>query len=323
MVAPTRVAVLDDYQRRARDYADWASLGPDVEAVFFHETIDEGTIVDRLADFEVLVLMRERTAFPRRVLEDLPKLQLLVTTGMRNASVDISYLNQRGVVVSGTAGGPSAPGVPSTAEVAWALVLAVSKRVTVEDRAIRKGSWQLDVPTVLAGTTLGLAGLGHLGASMVGPARAFGMDVIAWSQNLTDEHAASLGVRRATKEELLSNCDFLSVHLVLSDRTRGLFGGQELALMKPTAVLINTSRGPIVDEQALIAALRNHTIAGAGLDVYDREPLPAGHELTTLENVVLLPHLGYVNEPALRHMYTQVVDDIGAFVRGSPIRTII
>ncbi len=323
MVLPTRVAVLDDYQRRARGYADWASLGPDVDAVFFHEAIDQGAIVETLADFEVLVLMRERTAFPRHVLEDLPKLQLLVTTGMRNASVDISYLNQRGVVVSGTAGGPSSPGIPSTAEVAWALVLAVSKRVTVEDRAIRKGSWQLDVPTVLAGATLGLAGLGHLGASMVGPARAFGMDVIAWSQNLTDEHATSLGVRRATKEELLSNCDFLSIHLVLSDRTRSLFGGHELALMKPTAALINTSRGPIVDEQALIAALRNRTIAGAGLDVYDREPLPAGHAFTTLENVVLLPHLGYLNEPALRHMYTQVVDDIGAFLRGSPIRTII
>ena len=322
MVTPTRVAVLDDYQRRASSYADWAFLGPDVEVVFFHEIIDQGTLVETLADFEVLVLMRERTAFPRPVLEDLPKLQLLVTTGMRNASVDIPYLNQRGVVVSGTAGGPSSPGIPSTAEVAWALVLAVSKRVTVEDRAIRNGSWQLDVPTVLAGATLGLAGLGHLGASMVGPARAFGMDVIAWSQNLTDEHAASLGVRRASKAELLSNCDVLSIHLVLSDRTRGLFGGPELALMKSTAVLINTSRGPIVDEQALIAALRNRTIAGAGLDVYDREPLPAGHDLTTLENVVLLPHLGYANEPALRHMYTQVVDDIVAFLRGSPIRTI-
>ncbi len=316
--------MLDDYQRGASGFADWASLGPGVDVVFFHEVISQDALAGTLADFDVLVLMRERTAFRRPVLERLPKLRLLVTTGMRNASVDVGYLNQRGVVVSGTGGtgGGPAPGVPGTAEVAWALILAVCKRVVIEDRAIRDDRWQLGLPSNLAGATLGLAGLGNLGASMVGPARAFGMDVIAWSQNLTDERAASVGVRRVGKHELLGASDVLSIHLVLSDRTRGLFGGGELALMKPTAILVNTSRGPIVDEHALVTALRDGTIAGAGLDVYHTEPLPAGHELTALPNVVLLPHLGYVSEPGFRHMYGQVVEDIAAFLAGSPVRQI-
>jgi phosphoglycerate dehydrogenase-like enzyme len=320
----TRVAVLDDYQRRAAGLADWSVLGPEAEVEFFHEPIGQDALAQTLAGFDVLVLMRERTPFGRPVLEALPRLRLLVTTGMRNASVDIDYLTGRGVVVCGTGGpgGPAAPGIPSTAEVAWALVLAVCKRVTIEDRAIRAGGWQLDLPRNLAGSTLGLAGLGHLGAAMVGPARAFGMDVMAWSENLTPQRAAALSVRRVSKDELLADSDIVSIHLVLSERTRGLFGAGELARMKPTAVLINTSRGPIVDERALIAALRAGTIAAAGLDVYDREPLPAGHELTTLENVVLLPHLGYVSEPGLRHMYGQVVEDIAAFLAGVPIRVI-
>ena len=320
----TTVAVLDDYQGRAREFADWASLEPGVEVEFFREPISPGALAVTLAEFDVLVLMRERTAFPRSVLEALPNLRLLVTTGMRNASVDVGYLRQRGVTVCGT-GGPAAaaaPGVPSTAEVAWALILAVCKRVTIEDRAIRGGQWQLGVPVNLAGATLGLAGLGNLGAAMVGPARAFGMDVTAWSQNLTEERAAAVGARRVSKAELLSGADVLSIHLVLSDRTRGLFQAADLALMKSTAVVINTSRGPIIDQRALIAALRNRTIAGAGLDVYDQEPLPAGHELTALDNVVLLPHLGYVSEPGLRNMYRQAVEDIEAFLAGAPIRTV-
>lgn len=317
------VAVLDDYQGRAREYADWTSLEPGVEVEFFREPISPDALALTLAEFDVLVLMRERTAFPRSVLEALPNLRLLITTGMRNASVDVGYLRQRGVTVCGTGGtGASAAGVPSTAEVAWALILAVCKRVTVEDRAIRSGHWQLGVPVNLAGATLGLAGLGNLGAAMVGPARAFGMDVTAWSQNLTEERAAAVGVRRVSKAELLSGADVLSIHLVLSDRTRGLFQASDLALMKSAAVVINTSRGPIIDQQALIDALRNRTIAGAGLDVYDQEPLPAGHELAALDNVVLLPHLGYVSEPGLRNMYRQAVEDIAAFRAGAPIRTI-
>ncbi len=323
-MAVTRVAVLDDYQQRADGYADWASLGPDVTVSFFSEPIGADALAATLAGFEVLVLMRERTALRREVLAALPRLRLLITTGMRNASVDTGYLNERGVIVCGTGApaGPAAPGVPSTVEVAWALILAVCKRVTIEDRAIRDGRWQLGLPANLAGATLGLAGLGRLGGAMVGPARAFGMDVIAWSENLTADRAESLGVRRVTKAGLLSGSDILSVHLVLSDRTRGLFGAGDLAQMKPTAVLINTSRGPIVSEDALVAALRGQAIAGAGLDVYDREPLPADHELARLDNVVLLPHLGYVSEAGFRQMYGQVVEDIAAYLAGSPIRTI-
>ena len=320
----TRVAVLDDYQRRAHTYADWESLGADVEVVFFSEPIARDELPGRLSGFDVLVLMRERTRLHRDVLSQLPDLRLVITTGMRNASLDTEYLRQRGVTVCGTqfTAGSRAAGVPSTVEVAWALILAVAKRVTQEDRALRSGRWQLDLPTNLAGATLGLTGLGNLGAAMVGPARAFGMEVVAWSSNLDDERAAAVGVRRVSKEELLSSADFLSIHLVLSDRTRGLIGGAELLQMKPTAALINTSRGPIVDEAALIAALRVGVIAAAGLDVYDREPLPPDHPLTALPNVVLLPHFGYVSESGLRDMYVQVVQDIAAFREGAPIRLV-
>jgi phosphoglycerate dehydrogenase-like enzyme len=319
----TTVAVLDDYHGRARQYANWESLGPDVKITFFREPISQDALAQTLASYEVLVLMRERTRFPRPVLDALPELRLVVTTGMRNAALDIGHLRQRGVVVCGTASwGSPGGGVPVTVEVAWALILAVCKRVTIEDRAMRAGRWQLGVPGTLAGATLGLAGLGRLGVPMAGPARAFGMDVVAWSENLTDERAASAGVRRVSKAELLSVSDVLSVHLVLSSRTRGLFGAAELAQMKRGAVLINTSRGPIVDEQALIGALRDGTIVGAGLDVYDHEPLPPGHELTTLPNVVLLPHLGYVSEEGFRVMYGQAVEDIAAWMTGSPVREI-
>jgi phosphoglycerate dehydrogenase-like enzyme len=320
----SRVAVLDDYQRLASTWADWGSLGEDVEVVFFHAPEPPEQLAKLLYGFDVLVLMRERSRFPRELLERLPELKLVVTTGMRNASLDVGYLNERGVVVCGTGAvaGAGVGGVPSTAEVAWALILALAKRVVVEDRALRDGHWQLGLPSNLAGATLGLVGLGNLGGAMAGPARAFGMEVIAWSQNLTGERAAALGVEAVTKEALLARADVLSIHLVLSDRTRGLIGAPELARMKPTAVLVNTSRGPIVDEAALVDALRNRTIAGAGLDVYDEEPLPPGHPLTTLDNVVLLPHLGYVSEPAMRHMYGQVVEDIAAWRAGSPIRTL-
>jgi phosphoglycerate dehydrogenase-like enzyme len=320
----TRVAVLDDYQFRAHQYADWDSLGPDVTVEYFYTAIPEPELPRVLAGFDVLVLMRERTRLDSGVLSQLPDLKLVVTTGMRNASLDVEFLRARGVLVCGTAGtgAPQASGVPSTAEVAWALILAVAKRVAVEDRALRNGSWQLGLPTNLAGATLGLAGLGTLGAAMVGPAHAFGMEVIAWSRHLTDERAAEVGATRVSKDQLLERSDFVSIHLVLSDRSRGLFGAAELARMKPTAALINTSRGPIVDEQALLAALRARTIAAAGLDVYDQEPLSRHHPLTQLDNVVLLPHLGYVSEPGMRHMYGQVVEDIAAFLAGEPIRTI-
>ena len=232
----------------------WESLGDGVDVEFFSESIAEDELPQRLTPFDVLVLMRERTRLDREVLSQLPNLRLVITTGMRNASLDVDYLLERGVTVCGTQGTGVTPaaGVPSTVEVAWALILAVAKRVTQEDRALRSGRWQLDLPVNLAGATLGLVGLGNLGAAMVGPARAFGMEVVAWSQNLSDERAAEVGVRRVSKEELLAGADFLSIHLVLSDRSRGLIGGPELLQMKPTAALINTSRGPIVDEAALV-----------------------------------------------------------------------
>jgi phosphoglycerate dehydrogenase-like enzyme len=321
-VPTIKVAVLDDYQGRARDFADWNALGAEVDVTFFRKTIDPAALASTLADFEVLVAMRERTAFPRSVLEQLGHLKLFVTTGMGNAAVDMAYLRDHDIAVSGTGMAGGGAGVPSTVEVAWALIFATGKRVTIEDRAIRAGRWQVGLPTNLAGATLGLAGLGRLGGAMVAPGRVFGMEVIAWSENLTDERAAELGVRKVSKAELLSASDVLSIHLVLSDRTRGLFQADDLARMKPSSVLINTSRGPIVDEAALIEALRRGTIGAAGLDVFDQEPLPPGHELVGLENAVLLPHLGYVSESGLRVMYEQVVEDIDAFLQGAPIRIV-
>jgi phosphoglycerate dehydrogenase-like enzyme len=317
------VAVLDDYQRRAAELADWGSLGPDVRVEFFANAMTQSELPDRLARFDVLVLMRERTPVGRDVLERLPQLQLVITTGMANASLDVDYLHERGVPVCGTAmrGVPDG-GVPTTVEVAWALIFSVAKRVTIEDRAMRSGRWQRGLPIELAGRTLGLAGLGRLGGAMVGPARAFGMDVIAWSENLTTERASEFGVERVSQEVLLGSSDVLSIHLKLSERTRGLFGAAELSQMQSTATLINTSRGPIVDEGALVDALRDGTIGAAGLDVYDTEPLPDGHPLTLLGNVVLLPHLGYVTEHGLRAMYREVVQDVAAWRAGAALREI-
>lgn len=322
-----RVAVLDDYHRIAHELADWASLGAEVD--FFDRPIPGAQLPEVLAAYDTLVLMRERTAFPREVLEQLPELRLLVTTGMRNAAVDIGYLESRGVRVCGTGipgyGGTKVeppPGVPSTIELAWALIFALCKRITYEDRALRQGVWQAGIPANLAGATLGLAGVGRLGALMIAPAKAFGMEVIAWSQNLTAERAQQAGALAVGKAELLARSDVLSIHLVLSERSRGLIGSAELEQMKPSAFLINTSRGPIVDERALIQALRDHRIAGAGLDVYDAEPLPADHPLLALDNTVLTPHLGYVSREGLAEMYGQVVEDLAAYQRGEPIRVI-
>ncbi len=323
-----RVAVLDDYHHVAQGLADWGALAAEID--FFHAPIAREQLAATLAPYDTLVLMRERTAFPRELLEQLPNLQLLITTGMRNAAVDIDYLQSRGVRVCGT-GIPGygdtklepPPGVPSTIELAWALIFALFKRITHEDRALREGIWQSDLPTNLAGATLGLVGLGRLGSLMIAPARAFGMEVIAWSQNLTVERARQAGARAVTQSELLSNADVISIHLVLSERTRGLLGEAELGQMRPSAFLVNTSRGPIVQERALVQALRDGQIAGAGLDVYDTEPLPHDHPLLTLENTVLTPHLGYVSREGLAEMYGQVVQDLAAYLRGDPIRIIV
>jgi phosphoglycerate dehydrogenase-like enzyme len=313
-----RIAVLDDYHHRAADLAAWEG-----DVTFFHEPIRD--LATTLADFEVLVLMRERTAFSAETLAQLPRLQLVVTTGMRNASLDVEYLHKAGVTVTGTGMLGYYPGqLNSTVEVAWALIFALYKRIIENDAATRQGIWQQrqPFPRNLAGQTIGLLGLGHLGGQMVAPAKAFGLNVIAWSQNLTDQRAGEAGAKRVELDELLASADIVSIHMVLSQRTHHLLGATELAQMKPGAILINTSRGPIVDQQALVAGLRAGQPAGAGLDVYDQEPLPKDHPLLQLENTVLTPHIGYLSEAAFREMYEQVVENIAAFQRGTPIRTI-
>jgi phosphoglycerate dehydrogenase-like enzyme len=313
-----RIAVLDDYQYVAASYADWSQLPEPVEVVEFADHVsDQDALVKRLAPFDVIIAMRERTPFPRELLERLPNLKLLVTTGERNASIDVTAAAERGVTVCGT-GYQS----PPTAEMTWALILAVARHIPEEDRSIRAGGWQQSVGTDLAGARLGIIGLGRLGSRVARVGQAFEMDVVAWSQNLTDERAAEVGVRRVEKEELLETSDVVTIHTVLSKRTRGLIGRAEIARMKPNAILVNTSRGPIVDEDALVEALREGTIAGAGIDVYGQEPLPKHHPLRELRRAVLTPHLGYVTEKSYEVFYRGAVEDVAAWLAGRPIRVI-
>jgi phosphoglycerate dehydrogenase-like enzyme len=277
---------------------------------------DEDRLVAHLQPFDVVIAMRERTPFPRRVLERLPALRLLVTTGMRNPSIDLAAARELGVTVCGTGAHPS-----GTAELTWALILAVARHLPQEDASVRAGGWQQSVGTDLAGGVLGVLGLGRLGERVARVGQAFGMDVVAWSQNLTDERAAEVGVRRASGlHQLLETADVVTIHLQLSDRTRGLLGAAELARMKPTAILVNTSRGPIVDESALVHALREGAIAGAGLDVFDTEPLPRHHPLRELRRAVLTPHLGYVTEATYQVFYREAVEDVAAWLAGTPLR---
>jgi phosphoglycerate dehydrogenase-like enzyme len=314
-----RIAVLDDYQYVAATFADWSQLPEPVEVVEFSAHIgDEDRLVARLEPFDIVIAMRERTPFPRRVLERLPNLRLLVTTGARNASIDVAAARELGVTVCGTGSHPTGP-----VELTWALILAVARHLPQEDASVRAGGWQQTVGTDLAGGVLGVVGLGRLGERVARVGTAFGMDVVAWSQNLTAERAAEVGVRRAASlGELLDAADVVTVHLQLSDRTRGLIGHAELARMKPTAILVNTSRGPIVDEVALVAALREGTIAGAGLDVFDTEPLPRHHPLRESRRAVLTPHLGYVTEATYRVFYREAVEDVAAFLAGAPVRVL-
>ena len=311
----TRVAVLDDYQDVARSIVPWPD-GLDVTAFTDHAP-DEAEVVRRLQGFDVVVAMRERTAFPRSVLERLPDLKLLVTTGPRNAAIDVAAANERGVTVSGTWGI-----VSNTVELTWALMLAVVRGLPDEVAAVRSGGWQQGLGRDLNGKTLGVLGVGNIGSQVAHIAQAFGMGVIAWSQNLTDERAEGVGAKRVEKEDLFRRADIVTVHLVLSDRTRGLIGRDELALMKPTAFLINTSRGPIVDNDALVDALERKAIAGAGLDAFAVEPLPADHPYRRLPNVVATPHIGYVTEDCYRIFYDQIVEDITAWRGGAPVRVL-
>jgi phosphoglycerate dehydrogenase-like enzyme len=316
-----RCAVLDDYQGVALTAADWSPVWDAVEVDVFREHIDdEDALVAALQQHEVVVIMRERTPFPRAVLERLPNLRLLVTTGMRNASVDVAAAAERGVVVCGTGSL-----VTPTVELTWALILGLARAVTPENTGLRTGAgpWQRTVGTDLAGSVLGVVGLGRIGSQVAQIGRVFGMDVVAWSQNLTTDAAEASGVRLAgSKEELLAAADVVTIHLVLSDRTRGLIGAADLERMRPDAYLVNTSRAPIVDQDALVEVLRAARIAGAGLDVYDVEPLPSDHPFRTLPNVLATPHLGYVTKRNYAVFHREVVEDIAAYLQGSPVRTI-
>ena len=313
-----KVAVLDDYQAVAQDMTDWTLLPPGSEVSFFQDHLtDEDALVARLEEFDVVMGMRERTPFPRSVLTRLPKLRLLITTGPRNASFDIEAATGLGIVVCGTPGAGEGP-----TEITWGLIIGILRHIPEEDRRARQGKWGTEIGAGLQDKTIGLLGLGHIGSRMARVANAFDMRVIAWSQNLTAQHAAECHATLVDKDTLFSESDIMSVHVRLSERTRGLVGARELGLMKPTAYLVNISRGPIVDEPALIDALQRRTIAGAALDTFDVEPLPAGHPFLTLDNTLLAPHNGYVTEESYRAYYAGVVEDIRAFAGGEPIRLV-
>ena len=314
-----RCAILDDYQNVALSAADWSKVSGDLEIQVFNTHLGAADkVIAALQGFEIVCAMRERTAFPRDVIEKLPQLKLLITTGMRNASIDVAAAKARGVVVCGT----PAVGSP-TSGIAIGLMLELTRRIGYENARMKAGMpWQTTIGLDLEGLTLGVLGLGKLGARTARIAQAFGMKVIAWSQNLTPEKCQEVGVTYAGKEDLFRQADIVTIHLVLSQRSRGLVGAKELALMKPSAYIINTSRGPIIEEAALLAALRGKAIAGAGLDLFDVEPLPRDHPLRKMHNVVLTPHLGYVAVQNYRAYFAGVVDDIRAFLDGKPVRVI-
>ena len=309
-----RVAILDDYQNTALASADWSLISGRTEIeVFTDHLFDEDKIVRRLQDFEVICAMRERTPFTSSLIERLPNLKLIISSGMRNRGIDIEAAKKNNVVVCGT----KSVGKP-TAELAWGLILALARRIATEDMNVRAGGWQQSIGEGLIGKTLGIAGLGNLGSRMAKIAKAFDMNVIAWSENLTQERCEELGVKLVDKEGLLLNSDFLTIHLILSERTRGIFKAEDLSRMKSTSYIINTARGPIIDEDALINALKNKTIAGAGIDVFSVEPLPADHPFRHLQNTVVTPHLGYVEEENYRAYFSGYVEAIDAFLKGKP-----
>jgi phosphoglycerate dehydrogenase-like enzyme len=310
------VAVLDDYQDVALASADWSSLDGRAQVTVFRDHLDDpASVARRLAGFEVVVAMRERTPFPAALFDHLPGLRLLVTTGMGNAAIDMAAAADHHVTVCGTGGVFAA-----TPELTWGLLLALVRNIPMEDAAVRQGGWQVGVGLDVAGSTLGLLGLGAIGQRMARYAHAFDMDVIAWSQNLTEARAAQHGARWVPKDRLFAEADIVSVHLKLSARTVGLVGEPELSLLGPNGYLVNTSRGPIVDEAALVAALLDHTIAGAALDVFDVEPLPADHPLRGVPNTVLSPHAAYGTAATYEVFYSEAVEDIVAWLAGTPVR---
>jgi phosphoglycerate dehydrogenase-like enzyme len=313
-----RIVLLDDYQGIALDYGGWDRVPDEWEKVALCQHIaDPDELIEALAGAEIVLAMRERTQFPASTLDRLPDLKLLITTGMGNVAIDIPAAQRNGVVVCGTGGHG-----PATAELAWALILGLARKVPAEDANMRRGGWQTTIGTDIAGTTLGLVGLGNLGKQMVPVAKAFGMDVIAWSTNLDPEAARAAGAEPVGKDELFERSDFVSVHYKLSDRSRGLIGGADLALMKQSAFLVNSSRGPIVDTDALLEALEAGAIAGAGIDVYDTEPLPVDHPLRSAPRTIITPHLGYVTEDTYTVFFDDAVEDVLAYLAGDPVRVL-
>jgi phosphoglycerate dehydrogenase-like enzyme len=314
-----RCAILDDYQNVFLKIADVSKIKGDVDIKVFNEHLGgPDKVIAALKGFQIVVAMRERTGFPKQVIEALPDLKLLITTGMRNASIDTETAKARGITVCGT----GSFGRP-TSGIAIGLMLELTRHIGYENARLHAGAaWQSTIGPDLEGLTLGVLGLGNLGQRTANIAKAFGMKVIAWSQNLTPEKCREAGVGYVGKDDLFRQSDFITIHIVLSQRSRGLVGGHEFSLMKPTAFLINTSRGPIVDEAAMLAALREKKIAGAGLDVFDVEPLPLDHPLRKMDNVVITPHLGYVSEQNYSGYFAGVVEDIRGFLDGNPVRVL-
>src|SRR5271154_1556073 len=312
-----RCAILDDYQNVVLKSAEWSKLKGDLEIKVFNEHLGgPDKVIAALQGFQIVVATRERTGFPKQVIDALPELKLLITTGMRNASIDTEAAKARGVTVCGTPnfGNP-------TAGIAIGLMLELTRHIGYENARMHAGAtWQSTIGPDLEGMTLGVLGLGRLGAHTANIAKAFGMKVIAWSQNLTAEKCAAAGVGYVGKDDLFRQSDFITIHVVLAQRSRGLVGAKELGLMKSSAFIINTSRGPLIDEPALLASLRDKKIGGAGLDVFDTEPLPLDHPLRKMDNVVITPHLGYVSEQNYRHYFSGVVEDIRGFLDGKPGR---
>lgn len=312
-----RCAVLDDFQDVATTVADWSPVLNQVEVTSFtRHFADEDELAAAVSDFDIIVTLRERVPFPASLIARLPRLKLLIASGMRNSVIDYAAAAEHGVTVCGTESASTPP-----VELTWALLLGLARNVVGESSALRAGGpWQSTVGADLHGSRLGLIGLGKIGSRVAAVGAAFGMEVVAWSRNLTDERAAAAGAKRVEKAELLAHSDFVSVHVVLNEGTRGLIGAAELALMKPSAYLINTSRSAIVDQDALLAALHDGRIAGAGIDVFDTEPLPADHPMRTAPRLLATPHLGYVSQANYRTYYGHAVEDIQAYLAGSPIR---
>ena len=311
-----RLGILDDYHDAARKAVDWGRLPSHVSITTFTDNVRGDELVRRLLPFDILVVMRERSSFSRYVIEQLPNLKLLVTTGARNLAIDLSACRERNIVVCGTESG----GGSSTVELTWGLILAVARRIAEADQILRSGSWQSPVGDGLAGKTLGVLGLGRIGSHVARVGVAFGMRPIAWSENLTAEQAEAAGCVSVERRELFETADVLSIHLLLSDRTRGIVSRRELAWMKPDAILINTARAGVVDESALVDALTHGTIAGAGLDVYGEEPLPLDAPIRSAPNTVLTPHIGFVTRDTYHLYYSQALEDVEAWLAGRPIR---